>query len=78
MVIFSSGGDIEKLTTHLKSIGLKLGQTERRLIAETPERLILWYYSDRIVGYAIWHSSNTKIHPDGEPRDPEDKKILEQ
>ena len=78
MVIFSSGGDIEKLTTHLKSIGLKLGQTERRLIAETPERLILWYYSDQIVGHAIWHSSNTKIHPDGEPRDPEEKKILEQ
>ena len=75
MVIFSSGGDIE--TTHLKSIGLKLGQTESRLIAETPERLILWYYNDQIVRHAIWHSSNTQIHPDGEPRDPEDKKILE-
>ena len=74
MVIFSTCGDIEKLTTHLKSVGLKLGQTEKRLIAETPERLILCYYSDQIFGHAIWHSCNTKRYPDGDPRDPEDKK----
>ena len=77
MVVFSHGGDVEKLRDYIASIGLKLGETEERLIREDPERLILWLDNDLIVGHAIWHSSNTKQHPDGEPREFDDRNILE-
>ncbi|MFH1180764.1 MAG: GNAT family N-acetyltransferase [Candidatus Bathyarchaeota archaeon] len=77
MVTFSHGGDIEELRTHLESLGLGLGATEERLIGEKPERLILWRDNDVLVGHAIWHVSNTKQHPGGEPRGLEDRRILE-
>jgi GNAT superfamily N-acetyltransferase len=78
MVTFSHGGDIEELRAYLDSLGLSLGPTEERLIKENPERLIMWRDNGALVGHAIWHASNTKQHPDGEPREPEDKQILEE
>jgi GNAT superfamily N-acetyltransferase len=77
MVEFSHGGDIEELRTHLESLGLTLGETEERLIREKPERLILWRENGKLVGHVIWHASNTRTHPDGNPREPEDRRILE-
>ena len=77
MVTFSHGGDIEELRTHLESLGLSLGPTEERLIIEKPERLILWREDGVLVGHAIWHVSNTEVHPDGNPRKPDDRHILE-
>jgi GNAT superfamily N-acetyltransferase len=77
MASFSHGGDIEELRAHLKSLGLSLSPTEERLITEKPERLILWRDDGVLVGHAIWHTSNTKVHPDGTPREPDDKHILE-
>jgi len=78
MVTFTHGGDIEELRAHLESLGLSLGATEERLIREKPERLIMWRDNGTLVGHAIWHASNTKQHPDGEPREPDDKRILEE
>ena len=78
MVTFSHGGDIEELRAHLESLGLSLGPTEERLIKEKPERLIMWRDNGMLVGHAIWHISSTKQHPDGEPREPDDRQILEE
>ena len=78
MVFFSHSGDIEELRKYLKSLGLSLGETEERLITEKPERLILWRDDGVLVGHAIWHTSNTKQHPDGTPREPQDRRILEE
>ena len=77
-VEFSHGGDIDELRTHLESLGLSLGPMEERLIREKPERLILWRDEGELVGHTIWHASNTKTHPDGEPREPDDRRILEE
>ena len=76
-VEFSHGGDIDELRNHLERLGLSLGSTEERLIREKPERLILWRDEGELVGHTIWHASNTKTHPDGEPREPDDRRILE-
>jgi ribosomal protein S18 acetylase RimI-like enzyme len=78
MVTFSHGGDVEKLRAHLESLGLSLGATEERLIRENSESLILWRENDVLMGHAIWHKSNTKQHPDGTPREPDDQRILEE
>ena len=78
MVFFSHGGNIKELRNHLEKLGLGLGETEERLITEKPERLILWRDNNELVGHAIWHESNTKQHPDGTPREPDDLKILEE
>jgi GNAT superfamily N-acetyltransferase len=78
MVEFIPGGSVEELRKHLVSLGLRLGETEERLITERPERLILWRDNGVLVGHAIWHVSNTKSHPDGSPRESEDRRILEE
>ena len=74
---FVHGCEIEELGEYFKRIGLTIGETERRLITENSERLIVWRENGIIVGHSIWHSSNTKVHPDGEPREPDDRRILE-
>jgi GNAT superfamily N-acetyltransferase len=77
-VKFSQGGDTEELHNHLVGLGLSLGPTEEQLISEKPERLIIWRNEGVLVGHAIWHASNTKFHPDGEPREIDDMRILEE
>lgn len=74
---FSHGGEIKELRAYLEGLGLKLGPTEEKLIRENPERLIMWRDGDALVGHTIWHASNTKVHPDGEPREEDDRRILE-
>jgi hypothetical protein len=72
------GGSVDELREHMARMGFRLGETELRLVTERPERLILWRDGDRVVGHTIWHESNTKTHPDGEPREEEDRRILEE
>ena len=38
----------------------------------------MWRDNGVLVGHTIWHASNTKQHQEGNPRDPEDKQILEE
>ena len=78
VVEFSHGGDVEEIRAHLEGLGLSLGLTEERLIIEKPERLIMWRDAGVLVGHTIWHASNTKVHPDGEPREADDRRILEE
>ena len=77
-VEFSHGEDIMELREHLEGLGLSLGSTEERLIRENPERLIMWRDEGELVGHTIWHASNTRDHPNGEPREEDDKRILEE
>ena len=77
MVTFTHGGNIEELRKHLEKLGLTLGATEERLIRENPDQLILWREGDTLVGHTIWHPSNTKQHPDGKPREEDDRHVLE-
>ena len=76
-VEFTHGGDIEELRAHLEGLGLTLGATEERLVKEKPERLIMWRDNETLVGHTIWHASNTKVHPDGDAREEDDRHILE-
>jgi GNAT superfamily N-acetyltransferase len=39
-------------------------------------QLIVWRENGKIVGHAIWHESNTEEHRKGDPRDEEDRQIL--
>ncbi len=76
-VEFRHGGDVEELRQHLETHGLSLDPTERRLVTENPEQLIMWRDEGVLVGHTIWHASNTRVHPDGEEREVEDRRILE-
>jgi GNAT superfamily N-acetyltransferase len=71
-------GSVDELREYMARIGLSLGETELRLVTEKPERLILWREDGSVVGHTIWHESSTKTHPDGEPREEEDRRILEE
>ena len=74
---FMQGCEIEELEEYFNRIGVALGEIERRLIKEKSERLIVWRENGVIIGHSIWHSSNTRFHPDGEPREEDDRDILE-
>ncbi len=78
MVSFNHGGEILELKEYCEALGLTLGETEKQLINEKPERLIMWREADKLVGHAIWHVSDTRNHPDGSPREYDDRRILEE
>lgn len=54
-----------------------LDGTEGRIVAEDPSHLIIWREGDEIIGHAIWHESSTSEHRAGDPREEEDREILE-
>jgi len=74
---FTHGYPLDKFTEYYRDTIGELGETERRLISDNPDQLIVWHEDDEIVGHAIWHPSDTSTHPDGEPREEDDRRILE-
>jgi len=52
--------------------------TEEEIVKDDPSHLIIMIEDKMILGWAIWHESNTREHQKGSPRDDEDSKILEQ
>lgn len=74
---FIHGYPLDRFREYYRDIAGELGETEHRLVSEDPDRLIVWLDGDEIVGHAIWHSSDTAAHPGGEPREDEDRRILE-
>jgi len=75
---FENGCDLAEFKEYYrKTMGRSIGSTEERLITENPKHLIVWKVDDSIIGHAIWHASNTKVHPDGTPRAHDDRRILE-
>ena len=74
--MFLHGCDAERFKDYYRGVLGELGATESSIIDDDPQRLIVWLVADDIVGHAIWHPSNTMTHPSGEPREPEDRRIL--
>ena len=74
---FIHGYDITRFREYYRGVAGELGETELRLVTEDPDRLIVWLEGEEIVGHAIWHPSDTSAHPGGDPREEEDRRILE-
>ena len=55
----------------------KLDETEEDIVESDPSHLIVMIENKMILGWAIWHESNTREHQKGVSRDEEDIKILE-
>ena len=55
----------------------ELGALWEKLLAKNPSQLIVWKENNKIVGHTIWHETNTEEHRKGDPRDKEDREILE-
>lgn len=48
-----------------------------RILAKNPSQLIVMREDDKIIGHIIWHEASTDEHRKDDPRDKEDKEILE-
>ena len=55
----------------------ELDNTEEQIVDRDPSHLIVMFENNQIIGWAIWHESNTREHQKGAPRNEEDIKILE-
>ena len=54
----------------------ELGTSWERVLVENPSLLIVMRENSEIIGHLIWHESSTDEHRKGDPRDEEDKQIL--
>ena len=80
---FVVGCDVEEFKEYYKRNGCagelgtgELSITEEKIVTQDPSHLIVWR-ENKIIGHAIWHETNTEEHRKGEPRDKEDREILE-
>jgi len=55
----------------------EVDETEEEIVKNDPSHLIVMIEDKIILGWTIWHESNTGEHSKGFPRDDEDIKILE-
>lgn len=81
---FVVGCDLEEFKEYYKRNGYageqgtgELGVTEEKIVTQDPSHLIVWRGNNKIIGHAIWHETNTEEHRKGDPRDKEDREILE-
>ena len=83
MVELIVGCDLEEFRRHYRTLELpapresKLGEVEEMIVKQDPAHLIVWREGDAILGHAIWHEASTDEHRDGDPRDREDREVLE-
>jgi len=74
---------LEGLHDYFKSLGLsdvvegELGSVEEYWVTKDPSHLIVWRENGEVVGHAIWHETSTEEHRKGDPRDDEDREMLE-
>ena len=54
----------------------ELGTSWEKVLAENPSLLIVMREDNEIIGHLIWHESSTDEHRKNDPRDEEDKQIL--
>jgi len=78
---FVVGCDFEEFKRYLNKIGLYKEEGEldklETFLRNKLFNLIVWRENGEIVGHAIWHETNTEEHRRGDPRDKEDREILE-
>jgi GNAT superfamily N-acetyltransferase len=82
------GCDLEEFKRYYKQLALDrewqgtFGFTEEletsweRVLAKNPSLLLVWREDEEIVGHAIWHTTSTDEHREGDPRDREDRDVL--
>jgi len=61
---------------YIEEVG-NFGEDDEKFLKDDPSHLIVMLEEKNILGWAIWHESNTREHQPGYPRDAEDVKILE-
>ena len=76
---FVVGCDLEEFKRYYRRNGYDDGDLEHLIkqVIKDPSQLIVWRKNDKIVGHAVWHESNTRVHRKGDPRDKEDTEALE-
>ena len=78
---FVEGCDFQEFSSYLAKIGQYVAKGElEKLKAYLDSKLfnlIVWRCNDEIIGHAIWHKTNTEEHRKGDPRDKEDREILQ-
>ena len=74
---FSLGCGLEEYKKYYLGTRGPLGEDEEGIIQKNPEHLIIWKKDDKIIGHALWHAASTREHHPEDPRDQEDRKILE-
>jgi len=55
----------------------ELRNDERGYIESDPDHLIVWRVQDQIVGHTIWHETSTDEMKAGDPRDDDDRRVLQ-
>jgi GNAT superfamily N-acetyltransferase len=75
--------DLEEFKEYYKRNGFageqgtgQLGITEEKIVTQNPAHLIVMRENEEIIGHLIWHKSSTDEHRNNDPRDEEDKQIL--
>jgi GNAT superfamily N-acetyltransferase len=72
------GCDLTKFKEYYPTCGRgELGETEEKIINESLSHCILWMKGQEIINHVIWHECTTAEHRKGDPRDIEDREILE-
>jgi GNAT superfamily N-acetyltransferase len=73
------GCDLEEFKEYAKRKGVQadLEVLEKLLLPQDASSLIVFREGNEIIGHAMWHEANTEEHRRGDPRDKEDKEILE-
>jgi GNAT superfamily N-acetyltransferase len=72
-----NGYTLNELRKEFRETFEDLYDTEEEIVKDDPSHLIVMLEDELILGWAIWHKSNTREHSKGDPRDDEDIKILE-
>jgi GNAT superfamily N-acetyltransferase len=78
---FVEGCDFWEFSRYLAKLGQYTAEGEldrlRRSLESGLFNLIVFRDNGEIAGHAIWHETNTEEHRKGDPREKEDKEILE-
>ena len=72
-----NGYTIDELRKEIITEFDNLDETEEEIVKDDPSHIIVMIEDKMILGWAIWHESNTREHQKGDPRDKEDIEILE-
>lgn len=80
--MFVEGCDFQQFSRYLAKIGQYTTKEELDRLKGHLEsgrfNLIVFRKNDEIIGHAIWHETNTEEHRKGDPREKEDKEILQE
>lgn len=78
---FVEGCNFQEFSKYLAKIGQYTAEGELDKLRNSIEsgrcNLIVFRENDEIIGHAIWHETNTEEHREGDPREKEDREILQ-